>query len=196
MNSWNSPMVGDHSSVVVSRYDLHVASSSLSSRLVVLIFLQPQVFAMFDDDLELIPTPPGFEDTSEEIESLLGDAMKKNFIEGDGEVSLEGLLKNQLIIADKLQKLITEHGDRYSSKDLKDLISVTNTLVVNSHRAGETLKELTTYRQFFETIIEFIRQRQDSFGSDLLQHLKNVAEEMKTDKVLKSFTSTSSHTSS
>ena len=151
---------------------------------------------MFDDDLELIPTPPGFEDTSEEIESLLGDAMKKNFIEGDGEVSLEGLLKNQLIIADKLQKLITEHGDRYSSKDLKDLISVTNTLVVNSHRAGETLKELTTYRQFFETIIEFIRQRQDSFGSDLLQHLKNVAEEMKTDKVLKSFTSTSSHTSS
>ena len=151
---------------------------------------------MFEDDLELIPPSPGFDDTSGEIESLLGDTMKKNFIEGDDEVSLEGLLKNQLIIADKLQKLITEHGDRYSSKDLKDLISVTNTLVVNSHRAGETLKELTTYRQFFETVIEFIRQRQDSLGGDLLQHLKNVAEEMKTDRVLKSFTSTSSHASS
>lgn len=140
---------------------------------------------MEDNGFYLPRADDGF---SEEIDFLTGVApARKDFVSSE-EVSLEELFKTQLTIARKLQKMITEQGDSYSSRDLKDLISVSTSLVANSHRAGETLKELTTYRLFFETIIEFIRQRQDSFGDELLEHLKSVADEMKTGAVLEKLT--------
>jgi hypothetical protein len=113
---------------------------------------------------------------------------RKAFIDNSSESSLEDLLKNQLSIAAKLQQMITRDGDSYTSRDLKDLISVSTSLVSSAHKTGETLKELTTYRKFFETVIEFIRQRQDGFGQELLEHLKVVSEEMKTHDTLRGFT--------
>lgn len=93
---------------------------------------------------------------------------------------LQGLLETQLQIAGALQQLIIRDQRTLSARDFKDLSSAASSLIALSHRTERTLEEISTYRVFASTVLEFLRKRSDSLGEDLLDELHRVAHEMGT----------------
>ena len=93
---------------------------------------------------------------------------------------LQGLLETQLQIAGALQQLIIRDQRTLSARDFKDLSSAASSLIALSHRTERTLEEISTYRVFASTVLEFLRKRSDSLGEDLLEELHRVAHEMGT----------------
>lgn len=123
-------------------------------------------------DLDFIPSDDPSEIIAPPLGAFSGDA---------SDVSLESLLNEQIKIAGELQRIITEQGKSMDTKDLRDLVSTTNTLVSSIHRTGESLRALATYRAFTDVILEFIRTRTDQFGDDLLDDLTRVARELRAE---------------
>jgi hypothetical protein len=97
---------------------------------------------------------------------------------------LQGLLETQLRIAGALQQLIIRDQRTLSARDFKDLSSAASSLIALSHRTERTLEEISTYRIFASTVLEFLRNRSDSLGEDLLEELHRVAHEMSTTDTL------------
>lgn len=93
-------------------------------------------------------------------------------------VDVQHLLERQLTIASSLQDTIIKQGSGLSPKDMKDLSSTASSMIALSHKTEQLLKEISTLRLFTQTVMEFLRQRSDLLGEDLLQELKSVGKTM------------------
>lgn len=100
-------------------------------------------------------------------------------------VSLEDLLKNQIIIAGELQKIIRQQGSHLDPKELKDLVQTSSTVVAAAYKAGESLRALSTYRTFVEVVLEFLKRRSDTLGDDLLAELLSTARDLRAEGVVR-----------
>ena len=100
------------------------------------------------------------------------------------EADLQDLLEKQLKIASAMQQVILRDQSSLSPRDLKDLAAAASSLISLSHRTEQTLREITTYRTFVTTVLEFLRRRSDSVGTDLLAELKAVAKELRAEEEL------------
>ena len=125
-----------------------------------------------------------FDDPSD-VNPLLISAGHRSFGGADEDTSLETLLKNQIIIAGELQKVIKKEGAGLSTKELKELVSTSSSIVTAAYKAGESLRALTTYRTFVEVVLEFIRRRSDTLGEDLSEELQKVAREMRAETAVR-----------
>lgn len=94
----------------------------------------------------------------------------------DGEIpDLAQLLKSQARLAQILQEKAVNNLD---VKELKDIATASSSLVNGVHRTGELHRAIETYRLFHAVVLEFLRQRSDALGEDLLAELKTVAGQM------------------
>lgn len=99
------------------------------------------------------------------------------------EVSLEQLLDRQLGIADTLQNVLITQQAGMDFKDMQSLASTTSSLIALSHKTDSALRQLSTYRTFVDIVLEFLSERSDTLGEDLLAHLRLKAAEMGQEKV-------------
>ena len=88
---------------------------------------------------------------------------------------LAKLLKSQARLAQILQEKAVNNLD---VKELKDIATASSTLVNGVHRTGELHRTIESYRLFHSVVLEFLRQRSDTLGEDLLAELRTVAEQM------------------
>ncbi len=95
---------------------------------------------------------------------------------------LRVLLEKQLQIASVMQGVILRDHSALSPRDLKDLAAAASSLIALSHRTEQTLREITTYRTFVNVVLEFLKQRSDTLGQDLLEQLREVAQEMRAEE--------------
>jgi hypothetical protein len=93
-------------------------------------------------------------------------------------VDVRQLLERQLQIASSLQEAILRDGDSLAPKELQALASTASSVIALSHRTEQLLSEISTLRLFSQTVLEFLRNRSDSLGEDLLAELREVAESM------------------
>lgn len=95
------------------------------------------------------------------------------------EVQLEVVLQRQLNIANGLQDMIDSAGTvGLSSRDLKDLTQAASGIIGLAHRTEESLRVIETYKALFEIVLEFLRNRSDSLGEDLVAELKKTADRL------------------
>lgn len=95
------------------------------------------------------------------------------------EVDLATLLDKQLRIANVLQTALLKDQNSLTTRELKDLASSASTLLSLSHRTDSALASLTTYRTFVSVVLEFLRERSDTLGEDLMTKLRQTAAEMR-----------------
>ena len=93
-------------------------------------------------------------------------------------VDVQQLLERQLRIASALQTSIIRDGHNLSAKDLQALASTASSVISLSHRTEQLLTEISTLRLFSQCVLEFLRNRNDSLGEDLLAELREVAASM------------------
>jgi hypothetical protein len=106
-----------------------------------------------------------------------------NPVEPSSEVSLEQLLERQLRIADTLQKILISQQHGMDVKDVQTLANTASSLISLSHKTDAALKQLSTYRAFVDVVLEFLADRSDSLGEDLLAQLRAKAVELGQGKV-------------
>jgi hypothetical protein len=97
-------------------------------------------------------------------------------------VDTTSLLTRQMQIADLLQQAVIDGKNSLSTRDLKDLATASSTMIGLAQKTEHLLKEVETYRLFSSVVMEFIRQRTDSLGEDLLAELRSVAAELHAQK--------------
>ena len=95
------------------------------------------------------------------------------------DADLATLLSKQLSIASVLQDALLRDQNSLTTRELKDLASSASTLLSLSHRTDAALASLTTYRTFVSVVLEFLRERSDTLGEDLMARLRQTAEAMK-----------------
>ena len=106
-------------------------------------------------------------------------APKPSILASDpSEVTLEQLLERQLGIADTLQQILITQRDGMDFKDVQSLANTASSLISLSHKTDAALKQLSTYRAFVDVVLEFLADRSDSLGEDLLAQLKAKAVEL------------------
>ena len=93
-------------------------------------------------------------------------------------VDVKGLLERQLQIASSLQEAILRDGDSLAPKELQALASTASSVISLSWKTEQLIQEISTLRLFSQTVLEFLRNRSDSLGEDLLAELRDVAESM------------------
>jgi hypothetical protein len=101
-----------------------------------------------------------------------------NPVESSSEVTLEQLLERQLGIADTLQKILISQQHGMDSKEIQTLANTASSLISLSHKTDAALKQLSTYRAFVDIVLEFLADRSDSLGEDLLAQLRAKATEL------------------
>ena len=101
------------------------------------------------------------------------------------DTDLSALLGRQLEIAGILQKALIREKNSLTTRELKDLASSASTLLSLSHRTDQVLASLNTYKAFTSVVLEFLKERSDTLGEDLLAKLREVAEEMRADEAVK-----------
>lgn len=99
------------------------------------------------------------------------------------EISLEQLLERQLGIADTLQKILISQQHGMDIRDIQTLANTASSLISLSHKTDAALKQLSTYRAFVDIVLEFLADRSDSLGEDLLAQLRAKALELGQGKV-------------
>jgi hypothetical protein len=99
------------------------------------------------------------------------------------EVTLEQLLERQLGIADTLQQILITQRSGMDMKDIQTLANTASSLISLSHKTDAALKQLSTYRAFVDVVLEFLADRSDSLGEDLLAQLRAKAVELGQGKV-------------
>lgn len=99
----------------------------------------------------------------------------------DRQARVQDLLETQLSIAQDLQELIRDQKSSLSPRDMKDLSTTASNLIGLAHRTDHLLKSVQTYQTFTEVVLEFLRQRSDQLGEDLLQELRKVAKGLKAE---------------
>jgi len=97
--------------------------------------------------------------------------------------SLEELLDRQLLIATRIQDTLLDRlrpgmENSLMVDDLKDLVAAVNGLVNLSHKTEEALKKINTLQKFVGVVVEFLRARSDTLGTDLLAELSATAKEL------------------
>jgi hypothetical protein len=100
------------------------------------------------------------------------------FVTDPSEVTLEQLLERQLGIADTLQQILISQREGMDMKDIQSLANTASSLISLSHKTDAALKQLSTYRAFVDIVLEFLADRSDSLGEDLLTQLKAKAVEL------------------
>ena len=106
-------------------------------------------------------------------------APKPSILASDpSEVTLEQLLERQLGIADTLQQILITQRDGMDFKDVQSLANTASSLISLSHKTDAALKQLSTYRAFVDVVLEFLADRSDSLGEDLLAQLRAKAVEL------------------
>jgi hypothetical protein len=98
--------------------------------------------------------------------------------------SVQSLLETQLTIAADLQELIRSQSSSLSPREYKELATATSNLIGLAHKTDETLKTIQSYRVFVDVVLDFLRQRSDSLGEDLLAELREVAKGLKAEVAL------------
>jgi hypothetical protein len=93
------------------------------------------------------------------------------------EVTLERLLERQLGIADTLQNMLLG-AEKMDARDFQTLANTASSLISLSHKTDAALKQLSTYRAFVDIVLEFLADRSDSLGEDLLAQLRTKAVEL------------------
>lgn len=99
-------------------------------------------------------------------------------------LSIEDLLIRQKALAETLMEYVSSHSGSLTVDDIRALTTTINQTLSAVHKTGGLLSELTTYRSFLDTVLEFLQRRQDSIGTDLLRELRQVAESMRTEQVV------------
>jgi hypothetical protein len=64
------------------------------------------------------------------------------------------------------------------SKEIQTLANTASSLISLSHKTDAALKQLSTYRAFVDIVLEFLADRSDSLGEDLLAQLRAKATEL------------------
>jgi hypothetical protein len=105
------------------------------------------------------------------------------------QASIQNLLEAQLEIAGDLQALIRDQKSSLSARDFKDLATSASNLIALAHRTDETLRTVQTYKSFVDVVLEFLRQRSDSLGEDLLAELREVAKGLRAEQAVEDATS-------
>ena len=98
----------------------------------------------------------------------------------DDPADLADLLGRQLVIAGVLQDALIKDQHSLTTRELKDLASSAATLLSLSHRTDSALATISTYRSFVAVVLEFLKERSDSLGEDLLEELRKTGREMRT----------------
>jgi hypothetical protein len=93
-------------------------------------------------------------------------------------VDVRELLERQLRIASSLQEAIINDNGELTPKDLGSLASTASAVIGLGHKTEQLLTEISTLRLFSQVVLEFLRNRSDSLGEDLLKELRGVAESM------------------
>jgi hypothetical protein len=96
----------------------------------------------------------------------------------DTVASLQQLLERQLQVADKVQRQLIEHRGVMDVKDLQGLANTASSLIALAHKTDSALSQLATFRLFADTVLEFLQDRSDTLGEDLLAQLKAKAAEL------------------
>lgn len=94
---------------------------------------------------------------------------------------LSSLMDRQLEIAGILQNALIRDQNSLTSRELRDLSSSASTLIGLSHRTDQVSATLKTYQTFVSVVLEFLRERSDALGEDLLAEIRRVGQEMKAD---------------
>lgn len=98
----------------------------------------------------------------------------------DPTATLEEVLATQLGLAKRLQqRLINE--EYLEPRDYKDLVSTANNILALAHRTEEATRIIGTYKLFVSTVTEFLRNRSDTIGEDLIEELLKTAKNLGTD---------------
>lgn len=98
----------------------------------------------------------------------------------DPTATLEEVLATQLGLAKRLQqRLINE--EYLEPRDYKDLVSTANNILALAHRTEEATRVIATYKLFVSTVTEFLRNRSDTIGEDLIEELLKTAKSLGTD---------------
>jgi hypothetical protein len=93
-------------------------------------------------------------------------------------VDVRQLLERQLQIASSLQEAILRDGDSLAPKELQALASTASSVISLSWKTEQLIQEISTLRLFSQVVLEFLRNRSDQLGEDLLSELRDVAESM------------------
>jgi hypothetical protein len=97
--------------------------------------------------------------------------------------TLEGLLSSQLKLAQTLQeRLNRQDGDELSARDYRDFVSSATSIIGLAHRTEEALKEIRTLRTFIEVVLEFMKERSDTLGEDLVAQLIETSRALRSEQ--------------
>ena len=97
-------------------------------------------------------------------------------------VSLSTLLQSQLRLVKKLQDQLTRGGiESLEPREVKEYLSSITTILTLAHRTEDLVKELKTYQQFRDVVIDWARSRSDGLGEDLVEALRHHAEQFRQD---------------
>jgi len=101
----------------------------------------------------------------------------------DGETSLSEVLNTQLSLAKEIQeRLRGSSGRNLDPREYKDLVSAASGIVSMAHRTQEAVRTIETYEAFAGVVFEFLRERGDNLGEDLVAKLKEVASTMNAEE--------------
>ena len=97
--------------------------------------------------------------------------------------TLEGLLSSQLKLAQTLQeRLNRQDGDELSARDYRDFTSAATNIIALAHRTEEALREIRTLRTFIEVVLEFMKERSDTLGEDLVAQLVETSRSLRSEQ--------------
>jgi hypothetical protein len=66
-------------------------------------------------------------------------------------------------------------------REVKEYLSSITTILTLAHRTEDLVKELKTYQQFRDVVIDWARSRSDGLGEDLVEALRQHAEQFRQD---------------
>jgi hypothetical protein len=97
-------------------------------------------------------------------------------------VTLSTLLQSQLRLVKKLQDQLNRGGvESLEPREVKEYLSSITTILTLAHRTEDLVKELKTYQQFRDVVIDWARSRSDGLGEDLVEALRQHAEQFRQD---------------
>lgn len=97
----------------------------------------------------------------------------------DRKVSLDGILEKNLEVADIILKKLGSESTDFTPREFKDLVSAAGSIASLAHRTENLQRQLRTYQLFTETVMDFLRNRSDALGEDLVSELQRVSFSLK-----------------
>lgn len=100
------------------------------------------------------------------------------------DVTLDELFRTQLKLVASVQGRLFTSADSMTSRDFRDLVSVSSNVLALAHRTESLQKTIATLELFSATVLEFLKSRSDTVGEDLVARLKEVARGLNAEKAV------------